>query len=150
MSNLEDSNMWSEFKKFALKGNAVDLAVGVVIGAAFGKIVTSLVSDIIMPLVGLILGKIDFSNIFITLGNGDFKTIEEAKKAGVATLNIGLFINNIIDFIIIAFCIFLVVKQMNRIAKKKDEPKKVKSCKYCYSEIHIQATRCPDCTSELE
>lgn len=142
--------MWKEFKTFAMKGNVIDLAVGVIIGAAFGKIVSSLVSDIIMPLIGLVLGKLDFANLFIALGDGSFKTLEEAQKAGVATLNYGLFINNIIDFLIIAFAIFIVVKQLNRIPRKKEEEVvKTKACKYCYSEIHIDASKCPHCTSEL-
>jgi len=144
--------MWKEFKAFAMKGNVVDLAVGVIIGGAFGKIVSSLVSDIIMPLVGLLLGKLDFTNLFITLGDGSFNTLEEAKKAGVATLNYGLFINNIIDFLIIAFAIFIVVKQINRIPRKKEEPAEVKTktCRFCYSEVHIDASRCPYCTSSLD
>src|SRR5690554_6732596 len=114
--------MFKEFKEFAMKDNVLDLAIGVVIGGAFGKIVTSLVNDIIMPLVGLLLGKIDFSNLFIAFGNGSFKTLEEAKEAGVPTLNYGLFINSVIDFLIISFSIFLVVRQVNRIRKKKEEP----------------------------
>lgn len=144
--------MFKDFKEFAMKGNIIDLAVGVIIGGAFGKIVTSLVNDIIMPLVGLLLGKVDFSNLFIALGNGNFKTIEEAKKAGVGTLNYGLFINNIIDFLIIAFSIFIVVRQINRFSKKKDVQlvTNTKKCKYCYSDIHIDATRCPSCTSVIE
>ena len=101
--------MWKEFKAFAMKGNVIDLAVGVIIGGAFGKIVSSLVNDIIMPLVGLLIGKLDFSNLFITLGDGSFKTLAEAKEAGVATLNYGLFINNIIDFLIVAFSIFIIM-----------------------------------------
>ena len=113
--------MFKEFKEFAMKGNIVDLAVGVVIGGAFGKIVTSLVNDIVMPLVGILMGKVDFSNLFFALGNGDFKTIQEAKDAGVATINYGLFINNIIDFLIVAFSIFIVIKQINRFSKKKEE-----------------------------
>lgn len=143
--------MWKEFKEFALKGNMLDLAIGVIIGGAFGKIISSLVSDIIMPLIGMLLGNVDFSNRFITLGHGAFKTIEEAKAAGVATLNYGLFLNNIIDFLIIAFSIFIVVKQINRF-KKKAEPAPVttKKCKYCFSDIPIEATRCPNCTSNLE
>jgi large conductance mechanosensitive channel len=143
--------MWKEFKAFAMKGNVIDLAVGVIIGGAFGKIISSLVSDIIMPFFGLLLGNLDFKNLFITLGDGTFMTIEAAKEAGVATLNYGLFINNIIDFLIIAFSIFIVIKQINRIPKKKEEPApiKTKSCKYCYSEIHIDASKCPHCTSDL-
>lgn len=143
--------MWKEFKEFAVKGNAMDLAVGVVIGAAFGKIVSSLVSDIIMPLVGLLLGRVDFTNLFIPLGGGKFNTLAEAKAAGVATLNYGIFINNIIDFLIIAFSIFIVVKQINRFVKKKEKPAapNIKKCRFCYSEIHADASRCPHCTSEL-
>jgi large conductance mechanosensitive channel len=150
--------MWEEFKKFAMKGNVIDLAIGVVIGGAFGKIVSSLVSDIIMPLVGMLIGNIDFSNLFLTLGDGTFTTIEEAQKAGVATLNYGLFINNVINFLIIAFSIFIVIKQINRLSfkiKKKPEsepepePITTKVCQYCYSEIHIDAIKCPHCTSTL-
>lgn len=144
--------MWKEFKEFAMKGSVVDLAVGVIIGGAFGKIVSSLVSDIIMPLISLLTGKIDFSNLFITLGNGSFKTLEEAKKAGVATLNYGIFINNVIDFLIIAFSIFIVLKQLNKFSRKKEVEVKVstKKCTFCYTDIPIEATRCPHCTSELD
>lgn len=146
--------MLKEFREFAMKGNVIDLAVGVIIGGAFGKIVSSLVNDIIMPLVGLLLGNIDFSNLFITLGEGSFKTLADAQAAGVATLNYGLFINNVIDFLIIAFSIFIVIKQLNRISKKKEAPAPAaapttKTCKYCHSEVHIDATRCPHCTSSL-
>ncbi|HZW81823.1 MAG TPA: large conductance mechanosensitive channel protein MscL [Candidatus Deferrimicrobium sp.] len=145
--------MWKEFRDFAMKGNVADLAIGVVIGGAFGKIVTSLVTDIIMPLIGLLLGKVDFSNLFVVLGSGNFKTIDEAKKAGVATLNYGVFLNNIIDFLIIAFSIFIVIKQLNRLGKRKEEKiatVTTKPCKYCYSEINLAATRCPHCTSVIE
>lgn len=148
--------MWKEFKEFALKGNILDLAIGVVIGGAFGKIVTSLVNDIIMPLVGLLLGKVDFSNLFLPLGSGTYKTIADAKAAGVSTLNYGVFINNIIDFLIVAFSIFFVIKQLSRLTKKKEEKiveaevATTKLCKYCYTEIHKEATRCPHCTSVLE
>lgn len=144
--------MWKEFKKFALKGNMIDLAVGVIIGGAFGKIVTSLVNDVIMPLVGLLLGKVDFSNLFIVLGDGKFKTLAEAKEAGVSTLNYGLFINNVIDFAIMAFAIFFVIRQMNRLMPKKDETKPApatKTCPYCLTDIHKDASRCPNCTSQL-
>jgi large conductance mechanosensitive channel len=149
--NLRRISMWKEFKAFAMKGNVIDLAVGVIIGGAFGKIVSSLVSDIIMPLIGLVLGKLDFTNLFITLGDGSFKTLAEAQKAGVATLNYGLFINNILDFMIVAFAIFMVIKQINRIPRRKEEPAvvKTKTCKYCYSSVHIDASKCPHCTSEL-
>jgi large conductance mechanosensitive channel len=148
--------MWKEFKNFAMKGNVLDLAVGVVIGAAFGKIVASLVSDIIMPLISLLMGKRDFSNLFIPLtvpfGSSNFNTLEEAKKAGVATLNYGIFLNNILDFLIIAFSIFIVIKLINRFSRKKKAPvpAKTKLCRYCYSEIHVNATKCPHCISEVE
>jgi large conductance mechanosensitive channel len=146
--------MWKEFKTFALKGNVIDLAVGVVIGGAFGKIVSSLVSDIIMPLIGLMVGNVDFKNLFITLGKGSYATIDLAKEAGVATLNYGLFLNNILDFLIIAFSIFMVIKQLNRFTKKKAEPipvvVKTKVCGYCFSEIHKDASRCPHCTSVVD
>lgn len=143
--------MWKEFKEFAMKGDVIDLAIGVVIGGAFGKIVTSLVNDIIMPLVGLLLGRVDFSNLFIALGSGRFKTINEAKNAGVATLNYGLFINNIIDFLIVAFSIFFVIRQFNYLIRKKEgvEAPTSKTCDYCCTEIPIKATRCPHCTAEL-
>ncbi|HWR59959.1 MAG TPA: large conductance mechanosensitive channel protein MscL, partial [Clostridia bacterium] len=129
----------------------IDLAVGVVIGGAFGKIVTSLVNDIIMPLVGLLLGRLDFTNLFITLGDGSFKTLAEAGAAGVATLNYGLFINNIIDFLIVAFSIFVVIRQINKLSRKKEPAPaaSTKTCRYCFSEVHIEATRCPHCTSSL-
>ncbi len=146
--------MWKEFKQFAMKGNVVDLAVGVVIGGAFGKIVSSLVSDIVMPLIGLLIGKHDFTNWFIALSSDKFSTLEQAKKAGVATINYGVFLNNVLDFLIIAFSIFIVIKQINRFTRKKEAhepaPAKTKLCKYCYSEIHVDATRCPHCTSEVE
>lgn len=145
--------MWKEFKEFALKGNVIDLAVGVIIGGAFGKLITSLVNDVIMPLIGLVLGKIDFANLFITLGEGHFKTVAEAKAAGVSTLNYGLFLNTTIDFLIIAFCIFFVIRQVNRFKPKAPavvaEPK-TKACPYCFTDIHKDASRCPNCTSELK
>lgn len=144
--------MWKEFKDFAMKGNVLDLAVGVIIGGAFGKIVSSLVSDIIMPLVGVLLGNVDFTNLFITLGEGEYKTLEAAKAAGAATLNYGVFLNNVFDFLIIAFSIFIVIKQINRFVKKKEKTVVVttKECGYCYSKIHKDASRCPHCTSVLE
>ena len=145
--------MWKEFKLFAMKGSVMDLAVGVIIGGAFGKIVTSLVNDIIMPLLGLLFGKIDFTNLFITLGSGKFNTIAEAQKAAVPTLNYGIFINNAIQFLIIAFSIFIVIKQINRFSKKKQEVEPevtTKKCMYCFTQIPIEATRCPHCTSLLD
>ncbi|MDN9008431.1 large conductance mechanosensitive channel protein MscL [Brevibacillus laterosporus] len=146
--------MWKEFREFAMKGNVVDLAIGVVIGGAFGKIVTSLVNDLIMPLVGLLLGRIDFSNLFINLSGTHYNTIAEAKKAGAATLNYGLFLNSVLDFLIVAFSIFIVIRQLNKLRKKKEEIKQEeavtnKECPYCISSIPIQAKRCPACTSQL-
>lgn len=147
--------MWKDFKQFAMKGNVVDMAVGVVIGGAFGKIVTSLVNDIIMPLVGLLLGKIDFSNLYINLSGKDYPSLQAAKAAGAATINYGLFLNNLINFLIIAFSIFIAIREMNRLKnfaiKKKEEEFKVteKECPYCFSKINVDATRCPHCTSIL-
>ena len=142
--------MLREFREFAMRGNVVDLAIGVIIGAAFGKIVTSLVSDIIMPPLGLVLGKVDFANLFITLGAGHYATIAEAKTAGAPTLNYGLFINAIIDFIIVAFAIFLLVRQINRLNRAPPTTPTARPCPYCVSLIPVQATRCPHCTSALE
>jgi large conductance mechanosensitive channel len=142
-----------EFKEFAMRGNVLDMAIGIVIGAAFGKIVTSFVSDILMPPIGLLLGGVDFSNIFIVLGEGSYPSLEAAKEAGAATWNIGLFINTMIDFLIIAFAIFLVVKAINNMKRKEAVPPPApseKSCPFCTTTIPIKATRCPNCTSQLE
>jgi len=142
--------MLKEFKAFAMRGNVMDLAVGVVIGAAFGKIVGSLVDDVLMPVVGLLIGRVDFSNLFITLGSGAFPTIAEAKKAGVATLNYGLFLNTIIQFLIVAFAIFMVVKQMNRLqAPPPAAAPATKNCPFCATAIPLAAKKCPHCTSGL-
>ena len=145
--------MLKEFKEFAMRGNVLDMAIGIVIGAAFGKIVTSFVSDILMPPIGLLLGGVDFSNIFIVLSGGDYASLEEAKKAGAATWNVGLFINTVIDFLIIAFAIFLVVKAINNLKRKEETappPPSEKACPFCATNIPIKATRCPHCTSQLE
>ncbi|MDU7067079.1 MAG: large conductance mechanosensitive channel protein MscL [Clostridium perfringens] len=148
--------MWKEFKEFAMKGNVIDLAIGVVIGGAFGKIVTSLVNDIIMPVVGSLVGKVDFSNLYINLSGQQFNSLQEAQAAGAATINYGLFLNNLINFLIIAFSIFIVIKQINKLknfTKKKEEVKveaTEKACPYCCTKIDIKATRCPHCTSVLE
>ena len=145
--------MLKEFKDFALKGNVMDLAVGVVIGTAFGKIVSSLVNDLITPTIGLLLGKVDFSNLFINLSDVPYKTLADAKAAGAATINYGLFLNTVIDFLIIAFSIFLVIKQLNRFKKKQEEakpPASTKECPHCITQIPIKATRCPNCTSILQ
>jgi large conductance mechanosensitive channel len=144
--------MLKEFRDFAMRGNVLDLAVGFIMGAAFGKIVTSLVSDIIMPPIGLILGKVDFSSLYINLSGKDFDTLADAKKAGAATINYGLFLNNVIDFLIVAFAVFLMVKQINRLMPKPPPAPVVptKACNYCTTVIPAAATRCPHCTSELE
>ena len=142
--------MLREFKEFAMRGNVIDLAVGIIIGAAFGKIVSSMVSDVLMPPIGVLLGNIDFSNLFINLSKEAYASLDAAKKAGAATINYGLFINSVIDFIIVAFCIFILVRQMNRF-KKAPPPADptTKECKFCVSAIPITATRCPHCTSQL-
>ncbi|GAB4225127.1 MAG: large conductance mechanosensitive channel protein MscL [Kiloniellaceae bacterium] len=136
-----------------MRGNVMDMAIGIVIGAAFGKIVTSFVSDILMPPIGLLLGGVDFSNIFIVLGDGEYASLEAAKEAGAATWNVGLFINTLIDFLIIAFAIFMVVKAINSMKRKEEAappPPTEKACPFCATNIPIKATRCPHCTSQLE
>jgi large conductance mechanosensitive channel len=142
--------MFKEFKEFAVKGNVIDMAVGIIIGAAFGKIVTSFVNDILMPPIGRAIGKMDFSNLFINLSGQDYATLAEAKKAGAATINYGLFLNTMIDFLIVAFAIFLLIRQINRL-KREEQPAAptVKDCSYCFSSIPVKAVRCPHCTSEL-
>ena len=145
--------MWKEFKAFLQRGNVVDLAVAVVIGGAFGAIVTSFVNDILMPPIGLLLGRVDFANLFVDLSRGGYASLAEAQAAGAATLNYGLFLNAITNFIIIAFVVFLMVKALNQ-AKRKEAPAPAaapttKECPHCFTEIPIQATRCPNCTSQL-
>jgi large conductance mechanosensitive channel len=144
--------MWKEFRDFAMRGNVVDLAVGVIIGAAFGKIVSSLVADILMPPLGILLGKVDFSNLFVSLSGQPYGSLAEAKAAGAATLNYGVFINNIIDFLIVAFAVFLLVRQVNRFARHPEPAAAptTKDCPYCFSKIALKATRCPQCTSEIK
>ncbi|HZP00253.1 MAG TPA: large conductance mechanosensitive channel protein MscL [Terriglobia bacterium] len=145
--------MLKEFKEFAMKGNVVDMAVGIIIGAAFGGIVTSLVNDILMPPIGLLLGKVDFSNLFIVLKGDTYPTLAAAKQAGATTLNYGLFVNTVINFLIVAFAIFLVVKQVNRLRRQPapvPAAPTTKECPYCCSIIPIKAVRCPSCTSELK
>lgn len=144
--------LFKEFKEFAVKGNMIDLAVGMIIGSAFTKLVSSLVSDIIMPAISLFTGKMDFNNWFYALDGKDYATLQEATDAGVATINYGTFISGIIDFIIMAFVVFLFVKAINKMrnSKKKEEaPKTTKICPYCQSEIHIKATKCPHCVSDV-
>jgi large conductance mechanosensitive channel len=146
--------MFKEFKEFAMKGNVLDMAVGIIIGAAFGKIVTSFVSDVLMPPLGLLLGKMDFSSMFVDLSGQHIQTLKAAKEAGAATLNYGIFINTIIDFLLVAFAVFMLVKQINR-AKRQPAAAPAaapttKDCPFCVTAIPIQALRCPHCTSQLE
>ena len=143
--------MLKDFRDFIARGNVVDLAVAVVIGAAFGKIVDSLVKDIVMPPIGMILGKVDFANLYISLGGPHYATLAEAQKAGVATINYGMFINNIISFLIVAFTIFMVVKQANRFRRTADEAAAptTRACPKCLMMIPLAASRCAHCTSEL-
>jgi large conductance mechanosensitive channel len=143
--------MLREFREFAMKGNVVDLAVGVIIGGAFGKIVSSLVNDIVMPLVGVLVGKVDFANLFIPLNGREYDTLKAAKDAGAPTLNYGIFVNSVIDFLIVAFSIFIFVRQMNRLRREEAgaPPPATKTCPYCVSVIPKEAVRCPQCTSEI-
>ncbi len=143
--------MLKEFKEFAMRGNVLDMAIGIIIGAAFGRIITSIVNDVIMPPIGLLLGKVDFSKLYINLSGGSYATLEAAKSAGAVTINYGLFINAVIDFVIVAFVIFMLVRQINRL-KKQPAPAAptTKECQYCMSVIPINASRCPHCTSELK
>ncbi len=144
--------MFKEFKEFAMRGNVLDMAVGIVIGAAFGKIVTSFVGDILMPPLGLLLGKVDFSNLFISLSGQAYPSLAAAKAAGAATINYGIFLNTVLDFVIVAFAIFLLIRQVNRLTKKPEAPAppSTKDCPYCVSAVSLKATRCPHCTSELK
>ena len=143
--------MLKEFKKFALRGNMIDLAVGMIIGSAFTGIVNSLVNDIIIPIVSIFTGKVDFTNWFVSLDGSHYATLEAAQAAGAATFNYGSFISNVINFIIMAFVVFMFVKLMNKLSHKEEAPAAptTKKCPYCQSEISIEATRCPHCTSDL-
>jgi large conductance mechanosensitive channel len=140
--------MFKEFKEFAVKGNVIDMAVGIIIGAAFGKIVSSFVSDILMPPIGVLLGKVDFANLFLNLSGKPYESLASAKAAGAATLNYGVFFNTMIDFVIVAFAIFLLIRQVNRL--KATPELTTKECPYCLSKIALKASRCPHCTSELQ
>jgi large conductance mechanosensitive channel len=143
--------MLKEFKAFVMRGNVLDLAVGVIIGAAFGKIVSSLVDDILMPPIGRALGHVNFSNLFVNLGDTPFSSLEEAKKAGAPTLNYGLFLNTIINFLIVAFCVFIIIQLVNRwvIKPAPPGPPTTKDCPQCAMSIPIAAKRCGHCTSQL-
>lgn len=148
--------MLKEFKEFAMRGNVVDMAVGIIIGAAFGTIVKSLVSDIIMPPIGLLLGDVDFTNLFAVLREGTaagpYASLAEAQKAGAVTINYGVFVNTVFSFVIVAFAVFLLIRSINRLKRQEEVPPEeptTKDCPYCLSTIPIKATRCPNCTSEL-
>ena len=143
--------MIEEFKKFIMRGNVLDMAVGIIIGAAFGKIVTSFVNDLLMPPLGLVLGHVDFSNLFINLSSKEVATLAEAKAAGLPVIAYGAFLNSVVDFLIVAFAIFMLIRQVNRLMPQKEaEPEAPKRlCPYCKSGIAEDATRCPHCTSEV-
>ncbi len=143
--------MLKEFKEFAMRGNVVDMAIGIIIGGAFGKIISSLVGDVLMPPIGKLMGNLDFSNLFFALNGQVYESLKAAKDAGAPTINYGLFINTVLDFVIVAFVIFMLVKQMNRL--KKEAPAaapETKECPYCFSQIALKATRCVGCTSEVK
>ncbi len=145
--------MLKEFKEFALRGNVVDMAVGIVIGAAFGKIVSSLVTDIVMPPIGVLMGNVNFSGLFINLSNQTYASLAQAKEAGAATINYGVFINTVLDFVIVAFAIFMVIRMMNRM-KRQETPAPAapttKECPHCLSTVPLKASRCAHCTSEMQ
>ena len=140
--------MFKEFRDFIMRGNVLDLAVGIVLGVAFGTVIASFVNDILMPPIGLLLGGVDFTYLFITLRGERYPTLEAAKAAGAATINYGVFINTVINFIIVAFVIFLVVRQVNRM-RRPAEPG-TRECPFCFSPVSVRATRCPNCTSALQ
>ena len=142
--------MLKEFKEFAMRGSLVDLAVAFVLGAAFGKIVTSLVNDVIMPPIGLLMGRVSFTNLFINLSGRPYASLADAQKAGAPTINYGMFINSILDFVIVAFVLFLVIKQMNRMKKQPAPPEPdTKECPFCLSSIPLKASKCSHCTSTV-
>jgi large conductance mechanosensitive channel len=149
--------MWKEFKEFIMRGNVIDMAVGIIIGAAFGTIVKSLVEDVIMPPIGLLLGNVDFANLYLILKSGTtpgpFASLADAQKAGAVLLKYGVFFNTIISFLIVAFAVFLLIKSVNKLKRQKEAPPPVpttKECSHCFTAIPIKATRCPHCTSELK
>ncbi len=142
--------MLKEFKEFIMRGNVLDMAVGIIIGGAFGKIVSSFVGDILMPPIGLLIGKVDFSNLFLNLSHVSYASLADARKAGAPTVNYGLFLNTVLDFLIVAMAIFLLIRQVNRWNRPAPAPAATKrDCPFCISPIPLQATRCPFCTSEL-
>jgi large conductance mechanosensitive channel len=141
--------MWKEFKAFAMRGNVLDMAVGIIIGGAFGKIVTSLVNDLLMPPLGLVLGKVDFTGLFVSLDGQSYPTIAAAKEAGAPVFAYGSFLQATVDFLIVAFAVFLLVRQVNRWSAPPPAAPSTKDCPFCFSSIAIKATRCPQCTSTL-
>jgi len=145
--------MLKEFKEFAMRGNVLDMAVGIIIGAAFGKIVSSFVNDVIMPPIGLLVGNVDFSNLFINLSGQSYASLAAAKAAGAPVVAIGVFLNSVFDFLIVAFVIFLLIRQVNRMKRQTEVPAVApitRDCPFCWSSIPMKATRCPHCTSELK
>jgi large conductance mechanosensitive channel len=144
--------MWKEFKEFVMRGNLLDMAIGIVLGVAFGAIITSLVNDIIMPPIGLLLGSVNFSNLFVSLNGQTYPSLDAAKAAGAPTINYGVFINTLINFLIIAFVLFLIIRAINRMRRKQEllATPTTKECPYCHTQIPIPAIRCPHCTSQLE
>ncbi|MGH9804005.1 MAG: large conductance mechanosensitive channel protein MscL [Candidatus Acidiferrales bacterium] len=143
--------MLKEFKEFALRGNMLDMAVGIILGAAFGKIVSSFVADILSPPLVLLLGRANFSNLFISLGGGPYATLAEAKEAGAATLNYGIFLNTVADFLLVSLAIFLLVRQVNRFKRQQAAaPPSTRECPFCVTSVALRATRCPHCTSDLK
>lgn len=144
--------MWKEFKEFVMRGNLLDMAVGIILGIAFGTIITSLVNDIIMPPIGLLFGNVNFSNLFVSLNGQAYPSLDAAKAAGAPTINYGVFINTLINFLIIALVLFLIIRTINRMRRKQEIPAApiTKECPYCHTQIPIPATRCPNCTSQLE
>ncbi|MCX6645811.1 MAG: large-conductance mechanosensitive channel protein MscL [bacterium] len=145
--------MIKEFKEFTMRGNLLDMAIGIIIGGAFGKIISSLVADIVMPPIGKLIGGIDFTNLYINLSGQTFASLADAQAAGAPTINYGMFINNILDFIIVALVIFFIIRAVNKFKKAEEAPQAApttKACPFCYSEIAIKATRCPNCTSQLQ
>jgi len=142
--------MLKEFKEFALRGSLLDLAIGLVLGTAFGKIVTSLVNDILMPPVGLALGRVNFSNLFVNLTRANDPTLAAARDAGAPTINYGMFLNTVLDFVIVAFALFLVIREVNRLRRRGETPPTTRECPYCCSVISLKASRCPNCTSQVQ
>ncbi len=142
--------MIREFKEFAMRGSMLDLAIGIVLGASFGRIITSVVNDILMPPIGLMLGGLDFANLFIALKGGPYPSVAAAKAAGAPTINYGVFLNTVVDFVLVAVVLFLVIKQVNRMRRRPDVTPTTKPCPFCLSTVSLNAVRCPYCTSDLK